>query len=252
MTETTAYYERKLANAPVKVAQLLNGFTALPAVRRALKPKGLTSAEIAHAHHLLAAALGGFGGPDPSEEDAIDSEAVARARAALTELDQNDEVHFTRVGGALRRFHPRLAERFFDGIQPGTGAKAITSMTALVQRIRALPSQGDEGAAAARLLVQRGYDEAELARLEALIALALGAPEAAQEGEDDEVVEAADHLDLDEGADEAPIVDAAQRAARIELLAWYEDWAPTIRAVIKRKGHLIRLGLARPARRSPA
>lgn len=249
VTETTSHYERKLSNVPVKAAQLLNGLGALPAVRRALLAKGLTRSETDHARRLLAVSLGAFTGGEPSEEEVADTEAVATARGALTELDGRDESDFTRVGGALRRFHPRLAAKFFEGIKPGTGARAIASMMALVQRIRALPTLGEEGVAARRLLVVRGYDEAELARIDALIQLALGAPEAAdEEAEVEEVAELIAEVGLDDGEAQS-ITDEAQRAARVELLAWYEDWVPTIRALIKRKAYLIRMGLAQPARR---
>ncbi|MEO7328753.1 MAG: hypothetical protein ABI193_09260 [Minicystis sp.] len=49
--------------------------------------------------------------------------------------------------------------------------------------------------------------------------------------------------------DDVPQLDEKRRKALTELKDWFEEWSTAARAVVKKRGHLIRLGLAN--RKSP-
>lgn len=243
MPDTTPYYERQLELAPTKATRFLNAVTAVPAIRRALHPIGLTEAELAQGRSLLLVALGEIPRAEAETPDALNA---AAARTALIELDQSDEGLITRARAALDRHHPDLAARVLDGLKAGTGLVAIQAVTALVSRIRALPDAGNEGRAARDLLARRGFTDAELDRLDGLVKRALGDPDIMRAVGGPEA-EAAAAAEAEANAQAA----AARRAVLVQLDAWWRDWSQSARSVIRRRDHLIRLGLlkrrARPA-----
>lgn len=238
MSDTTDYHERQLEAAPGKVARMLNAIAKDEAIRRGLESIGLDVTARNEGRQLLGAVLGEVPTPPaPMSKAALD---VVAARAALTDLDQNDEGRIRRVSAALTRAYPELAKVVLADVKAGTGTQAITATSLLVARIRGLSSMGEAGVAARELLSKRGFTDAELEKMEAQVDLALGAPEAA------------DRVEAHEPAEPAfdPAVVAAQRRAHQEaLLAWWRDWSQSARAVITRRDHLISLGLLR--RRPP-
>lgn len=75
-------------------------------------------------------------------------------------------------------------------------------------------------------MTKRGIGEAERARLRALVTTATTA--------------ARTDVEASDAADEP-----APNDALLKLHAWYGEWSEVARAVIKRRDHLIRLGLAK-------
>lgn len=237
MPNTTPYYERQLELAPTKVTRFLNAITAVPAIRRALYQIGLTEAELAQGRSLLLAALG-----DPPRPALTAPEAAnaAAARAALIELDQSDEGLITRTRAALEHHHPDLAKIVLTDLKAGTGLAAIEAITALVSRIRALPDAGEDGQAARDLLARRGFTDEELDRLDGLVKLALGDPDIMHIAGGPEA-EAAAEAEAESNRRAAE----ARRETLIKLDAWWRDWSMSARGTIRRRDHLIRLGLAK-------
>jgi hypothetical protein len=80
--------------------------------------------------------------------------------------------------------------------------------------------------AALATLTKRGLSAAERARLRALVSTATTAAK------------------INEGASDAA-EEAPSNEAVLKLYAWYGEWSEVARAVIKRRDHLIRLGLAK-------
>jgi len=108
----------------------------------------------------------------------------------------------------------------------------VSGVATLLDRLDALEtSPGRKAArkadhAALATLSKRGLSADERARLRALVNTATAAAKA-NEGASD-------------AAEEAPTNEAV-----LKLHAWYGEWSEVARAVIKRRDHLIRLGLAK-------
>jgi len=154
-------------------------------------------------------------------------------RAALAEVDAWDEPNFARYGAALRRRFPSAHAYVFRDLKASTGSDAVAGVATFLARVKALaegndPARADQGkddTKAVALLETRGLTKAERKRLEGLVKLALGPTEALEA------------LPADDAPDE--------RLAKLaELKGWYDEWAATARAVVKKRVHLIRLGLA--------
>lgn len=236
----TPYQKRQLDQAPARVTRFMSAITAVPAIGRPLAQIGLNDAEMAEGRRLLMAALGDLPAQRLQGTDAI---SAAAARVALNELDQSDEALVTRVRAALTHHHPALATLVLQDLKAGTGIAAVKAVTTLVARIRALPDEGEEGRAARALLARRGFTDAELDRLDGLVKTALGdaSLDAAQ------LEAAATEAELAEQAQ----AEAARQAVLVDLDAWWRDWSQSARAVIRRRDHLIRLGLLKRRRKRP-
>ena len=96
----------------------------------------------------------------------------------------------------------------------------VLSRTEVPNRIRS------HAAIETRHQTQRGLDAAERRRLNALVTEALSPADALPAAEVD---------------------DTARREALVALRGWYEEWSTVARAEVKRRDHLILLGLARSA-----
>ncbi|MFS8071398.1 MAG: hypothetical protein ACMG6S_33930, partial [Byssovorax sp.] len=133
---------------------------------------------------------------------------------------------------ALDRRHPEQSLFVFEGLTASTGAGAVLGVATLLDRLDALEKSPERKAtrkadqAALDTLAKRGIPTAERARLRALVITAMTAAKAEEDAGD-----AAD--------------DGAPNEAVLKLHAWYGEWSEVARAVIKRRDHLIRLGLAK-------
>jgi hypothetical protein len=163
----------------------------------------------------------------------VDSEDARATRAALAELDAWDEPNLARYGAALRRRFPSAHAYVFRDLRASTGSAAVAGVATFLARVKALAEGSDparaelvkDDAKAVALLETRGLSKPERKRLEGLVKLALGP------------TEALDALPVEDGVDE--------RLAKLaELKGWYDEWAATARAVVKKRVYLIRLGLA--------
>jgi hypothetical protein len=155
-------------------------------------------------------------------------------RNATAELDEWDEVNFARYSATLRRHHPDAASYVFHNLAASTGSAAVHGVATFLARIEALEKGTDKAREstkkddkkAVELLVNRGLTKKERARLESLVHVALG-PTAPLPN-----------------TTEVETRRAARRTALAALKAWFDEWSAAARAVVKKRGYLIRLGLA--------
>lgn len=115
----------------------------------------------------------------------------------------------------------------FKGLQASVGQQSVVGMQLFLTRLDELaasPNEADKAAIAS--LEKRNITAAERARLAAFVARAKAAPEVP--------------------ASPVPAADEeAQMNALRALRVWFEDWSETARATIKKRAHLIVLGLAK-------
>lgn len=155
------------------------------------------------------------------------------AADATHELDAWDEDGFRLVGAAFKHEFPPQYEYVMNGLTATTGTDAVIGVRRLLGRLDDLehaPERAntrEQDHAALAKLAQRGIDAAERARLWALVHTAQDAAPAPSE---DIAARSQERLD-----------------ALIELHAWFEEWAEVARVVIKKRGHLIALGLVNRA-----
>lgn len=154
------------------------------------------------------------------------------ARDAAVEIDAWDEPNFRLIRAALDRRHPEQSLFVFEGLSASTGAGSVVGVATLLDRLDALQNSPERMAtrdadhAALATLTKRGISQAERTRLRALVAIATTAAKTEEEASD--------------AANEPP-----SNEALLRLHAWYGEWSEVARAVIKRRDHLIRLGLAK-------
>jgi hypothetical protein len=212
-----------LEEAPARALQFLRGAGTSIAVHAILAANGFTEAEHALGWQLIHKACNYGTGPDGA---AIDY----RVRDAITECDAWDEPGVSRIDACLGRLHPAQRDFVLDGVAPATGAASVLVVATVLDRLDALENSPareatrDADRAALATLAARRLDKAERERLRAVVTVAQGAPQSS-----------ADLRAIDE-----------QRTQDLyALYLWYHDWAVTARTLIKRRDHLIGLGLAK-------
>ncbi|MFS8068709.1 MAG: hypothetical protein ACMG6S_20305, partial [Byssovorax sp.] len=160
--------------------------------------------------------------------------APARSPAfvAMQEIDAWDEDGIRRVRAALERLHPEQAAFVFkDGLAASVGPAAVVGVATLLSRLGELENGADRKAtrkadnAALATLTARGITKAERDRLQALVAAAQTVDAPAEPG--------------------SAIEPAEKQQALLKMYAWYKDWSNTAHSVIKKRAHLITLGLAK-------
>jgi len=221
---------RTLEEVPMRAVAFLRGLGTCIAARALMSQAGYTEADHAEGWSLVHAASG-F---EPGRKDPIRLDI--KVRDAIAELDAWDEPHFRRIGAAAYRYFPEQAAFLFQGLTPAQGGGAVISVATLLGRIDMLEKGRSDATreadqACAALLAKRGYPSTERARLIEVIKIAQSAPAVPPPSTDE---------------------DAAQEQALLRLYAWFNDWSETARAVIKRRDHLIRLGLAQRRSRTGA
>ncbi|MBI4705938.1 MAG: hypothetical protein HY744_33005 [Deltaproteobacteria bacterium] len=170
--------------------------------------------------------------PAPAPPKRPETVEAKRQREAVAELDNWDEPTFARARATLERHFPAAAEYVFANLQAASGSAAVKSVATFLARLGALEAGSDPARADSRaddknavaLLEKRGITAAERQRVHQLVELAL-APTGL--------------VDAPPGADPTE-----RRAKLVALKAWYSEWAETARALVKKRAHLIRLGLA--------
>ena len=228
--------ETVLAECPGRALVFLKGVAANRVIHAQLAKVGFTKAEYQLGWKLLHAAAG-YTETLPSIPER------SAAFEAMEEIDGWDEDGFRRIRSALERLHPAQAEYVFaGGLAASTGAQSVIGVKKLLDRLRDLESGKGRKAthkddlAALDTLTGRGFDTAERERLRAL-------------------VETAQTLaDPDEDALPADADSTGPDPALVALYGWYKDWSNTAHSVIKKRSHLITLGLAerRPAKKAAA
>lgn len=227
----TTYTQETLEATPERVTKLLTGIGALPTVRTLMGEAAMTDADIDEGRVLLLACLAA---PRPkSSTDTVDAAAV---RSAVAELDEWDEPAFERYEATLRRRHPSVCDYVFHNLKASTGAEAVKGVATFLSRLDAIEQHTDperqdpavkaDDEAAIELLAKRKLDAAERTRLKGRVQVALGP------------------TSILPAATTAQGLLEQRNTALVALRAWYDEWASTAKTVIKKRGHLIRLGLA--------
>ncbi len=231
----TEYSDEVLEETPERVAKLLNGIGAVPTIRTLLAQGGIDDDDLAEGRALLLAVLGA----PKSPEATMDTEEAKTQRDAVAELDEWDEPNFAIHEAALRRRFPEQEKYVFDGLKASTGSRAVTGVATLLARLDTLEKGTDEHRQQSRkqdkeavefLAKKKGFDKKERERLGKLVKIALGPTSALPDAP-------------------APTADHARRERLVALKEWYDEVATTAKAKIKKRGSLIRLGLA--SRKSP-
>jgi len=212
-----------LDETPARALKLLRGIGTNLAIRGAMASKGYDEADHKEGWALLHAASGFT--VEAASATTVDTDVSG----AIATIDAWDEDGFRIVRATLQRKFRDQAAVVLKGIGPSTGPKAVLGVKTLVERIKALGASADQTDRAAYIaLAKRGIDDAELGRLEGLVKRAESAPKLAP-------------------TDPAPAAaaDAAHVQHLVALRALYEEWSEIAHAVVKRRDHLILLGLAK-------
>jgi hypothetical protein len=229
-----------LDEAPTRAIKLLGATSTNRAIRAAFAKRGYT--QLVHEHGWqLALKASGYRRMTPIVFDSPE------ATSAIAEIDSWDEPTFRVARAALTGEFPEQCQLVFQDLQPQTGVAAVVSVTTFLDRLDVLENGKDRKAtakvdkAALAKLAARGITPAERARMRKLLGVAQGSsaevPDAAASSVD-------------------PAAEAAElRAAKVELYTWYVEWREVAKADIKRRDHLIQLGIAQrkaPKKAAPA
>jgi hypothetical protein len=229
MSEVVQVTSEVLEATPARVALFLRGVALRVEIRTLLFAAGYTSEEQETAWKLLMATMESSEGTPRREAES------GKARGALEALAAWDGSLFRRMHAVLGRFHPEQEAFLFDQIEED-GARPEVAIGKVCDRLEALAGSPERAGTreadqlALKTLAQRGMDTAYFEKLREVVVLAR------------EVVAPAPHLP-------GPRSEKREKAL-LELHAWYKDWSETARAVIKRRDHLILLGLAKRKRRA--
>jgi hypothetical protein len=213
------YQQQQLEGTKERALPFLRAIATNQTIRYALLGAGYSDAEQAEGWKLLLAATG-YSQPKAT------ADADAAARQAITELDDWDEAGFRRIHAALERHHPEQDAFVFAGLEPSRGSAAVLGVSKLLDRLDQLEKGTEAERAAVATLTKRGITPEVRAHLRSLLVLAqpvgpINAPPAPDTSSE------------------------AQQRTLETLSAWYKDWSETARAVIRRRDHLILLGLAK-------
>ncbi len=227
-TSTVTVTRRTLEETPGRSLTFLRAVARKAHIRQRLQSRGYTQAEHDKGWRLIGLVSGvDLQLPAPIEDHSV--------RHALAELNSLDEDTLALVELTLKHRHPAQAEVLLGGLSPTRDeAGAVVVIATLSERLDQLEREKtDEGDKALALLSERGLDSQERGRLKSLVEQARRAAPVAQ-------------------TPDAATAEAAEASylENLKLLrAWYEEWSGIARIVIKRRDHLIQLGLA--TRRSP-
>jgi hypothetical protein len=217
MTNKT-YQQQQVEAAPERALLFLRAVATNQQVRFAMASAGYGDAEQAEGWQLLLAASG-----YATQKPAQDADAVARQ--AIIDLDDWDEAGYRRIHAALERLHPEQDAFVFAGLEANRGPTAVLGVAILLDRLDQLQAGSEADRAAIATLEKRGITANVREHLRGLVSVA----QAAKPGD-------------------APVVEtvpATQPQALEALHAWHRDWSETARAVVRRRDHLILMGLAK-------
>ncbi len=235
-TSDTAPSRQVLDEAPTRAINLLKTLGTHLAIRATLAARGYTDDDHREGWRLLHDAAG-FSPQTNTPGAALVASLDESVRAAIIQVDAVDEPLVRILRASLGRRFPKQADFVLDGVQATQGAGAVIVVATLLDRLDALASSPSRSATrvedrkALDLVAQRGYGPERLAELRALVKKAQASPAAPT------------------ATDAAPATDGARAAALVALHGWWKEWSEVARAIIRRRDHLILLGLARRAAR---
>lgn len=220
-----------LDEIPFRSLRLFGAISSNPYIRATVNTRGYT--ETIH-EHVWALILKAAGFRQTPAAQLLKPEAAS----AIKEIDAWDEPNF-RVARATLLEMPEQLTFVFDGLEPQKGTASVASVSIFLDRLDELQNSKERKAtrkadlAALEKLAARRIDDAERKRLRELIAVATGSP-------------LAEELAADPVKAEKEVArKAEQREAKIELWRLFMEWSEIARADIKRRDHLIQLGLAK-------
>ncbi len=217
---------RTLETYPERALAMLRTLGTDNGIRATMLSYGYSDAEHKEGWRRLHAASGFTNIAEPS------TEMDASVRSAIAELDAMDERIFRITSATLSKRFPAQAQFVLGGIGASRGAAAVINLQLLMDRLDALendPSRvatRDQDREAVAKLGERGLSKSERSRIRQLI----------------EASQRANPVDLSPSAREE--ADKQYVANLVALRDWYQEWAEIARALITRRDHLIRLGLA--------
>jgi len=200
-----------LEETPARVMAFLFGVGTRPTVRADLTSFGYTDAVHEDGWVRFKQV-----GNHSVEQRRLDPNVVA----ALSELDRSDEFYYRLLGACLTPF-PELKQMVLEGITPVVGPGSVLNMGTMLERLDTL-EDSDEGRQALARLAAAKIDKRERKRMAELVKVATSAP----------------------AKSAFPTDDAAFEQALLSLREWYVEWAEIARLAIRRRDHLISLGLA--------
>jgi hypothetical protein len=194
-----------------KASQFLFAVGRGPTILNALRKVGYTQKLHQEGWALVNAA---------SRKDIDESATDRRVDDALQLLDDWDESGIAITRAALTQF-PEIRDRVLQGIQPIAGPGAALNVEAMLSRLED-EKDSARGKAALKRLAESGIDAAAREELGRLVAIAKGS----------------------KSFDKAIATEEEDDRALLALRDWYYEWSEIARQVVKRREHLIRLGLA--------
>ncbi len=253
-TDETMPSRQTLDRVPARALTFLLGVGRSAVIRGVLESKGYTNAEHERGWSLLRAVDPSVAPVEPGEGALPQSDPAVRE--ALANLDAWDNENLPIADVALRRREPAArAFLFAGGLAPSDGIASVRAVASFVERLDALDDVADPKPAAKskaparddaakpavtkaqakralEILASRGIDEAARGSVQAWLATVQKGAAPAKPAP----------------AVVAPVdVDAALR----ELYDWVDEWTLVARKVIKRRDHLVALGMATRKARAP-
>lgn len=217
---TTTYSRQTLEETPARMLTFLRGIGTTAPIRATLAERGYSAQDHQQGWDLLHKVAG--------YTDTKSTLVMDETQQAITQIDAWDEPTFRIAKAALERLHPDQAAFVFANLQPATGPAAVLTVRLFLERLDALENSPERIATrtqdleALATLEKRGITKEERQRMHGLLDIAQGLASATP----------------------ANVTDARLDDLRA-LRAWFDDWTETARAVITRRDHLIRLGLAK-------
>ena len=223
--------DRVLEETPARVSRFVLGVAALSEARARLRARGYSNIVAREAWNHLDA-LAGFDAKESPAEEQAPSEDDAKVLKATAAIDAWDEPGFRLMRATLKRaFADQYKYVFAGDVQATKGPMSVVGVRRVIHRLNDLESSPErketrkqDHAALARL-AERGIDKAERTRIEALLTIVgtLGDAEAPEPSEAEAAI---------------------RRNHLVKLREWFEEWSEVAKVAIKRRDHLIRLGLA--------
>ncbi len=220
--------DTKKRELPDRSFKFLRGINVLPPVFFALSSKGFTLNELQAGWLLMYAANGTLVSFLPQSYSPQQREAEA-------ELDNWDEPNFEIISAAIRFHFPSQHDYLFHQLEPQDGPSAVTVVKTLLTRVDMLRLGKDktrkslveaDKKAMAYLNSEGLLTDKERKRLWDLVKTVETPP--------DNLEDYATYQELQ----------SYQEAALVRLGIWFDKWSSIARRLLKKRSHLITLGLA--------
>jgi len=218
--------EDTLDRAVGRAVKFLLGVGTIVEVRQSLEARGYDDAEHARAWGLVDRVSGRTSLAPPALKPE-GSRSIGARRSLEAWIAQNLPIAAATL---QHNFPAQHAFVFAEGLEASTGGEGVVAAQRFLARVDALGGAKRTG--------ERDQDQKALAQLERR---GIGAEARA------ELREFVDAVQKGDGP--AAAAAPADRTDKAALYAWYAEWADIARSLVKRRDHLIRLGLA--ARRKP-